>query len=778
MKRSSQLVFLLFFATIIPLGIAIAIIISEQRETLAAHTRETHLALTQALTSAVQNTIQQTRHDLAITGAVLNTSPFSENEALAFLNTQFHDNALIHSVGIYSTAYKRIETLTKQPQLTTDFPDTLPATILKNISRPNESGKNTPITIWWTQQRSKPVSPASTSTEQYLPDASRQTDESSDTTYRMVPFLPITTSVQGERFSGYLLVLLSEKYYLALLHNIALQAFGVARGAIHCVDSECRLIASTEIATADFPPRYNDRTLEKGLLESRLKTQFYHHITNVLRSSEAIESVAFGTLFIQTNALSQEYTNANNEEVFATVTGIPLTNLSIIIEQPQSVVYQPLTHLRLRSFFVASAMALVMIIGGIVWQYWREKRSFAYINTVDGKGTIDAEEGNIATLSETYYAASKELEQYRRMDVKTILLERNTLEVITRQAKDGVLIIAPNKTVMLANDTFAGFLRKDPITLENRGISEVLQDYPTLLEQIESMFSTLRQGSEQLRTTDLTIMFPAHTTERIFHLILNGCILDRQFIALVLRLTDVTQEREAERIKTDIVAFVAHELRTPLSTILGISEAIASGKITEQSEIQMFTQHIATQSTRLRDIINDFLDISRIESGKFQRNAEPCNIREIIFTTIDLNMQLATAKDILVEYSISPDIALVKGDAQLLGQVVTNLFSNACKYSELGKTLQIEAYNLDETSVYLAFHDQGYGIAPEAQERLFTKFFRNTDDTRVGAEIGTGLGLAYIKEIVEQYGGSIGVQSMINVGSTFWLKLPRFSDVH
>ena len=778
MKRSSQLIFLLFLATIIPLGIAIAIIISEQRETLASHARETHLALTQALTATLQHTVQQTRHDLAIAGAILNTPSLSENEALSFLNAQFRDNALIHSVGIYSTTYKRIETLTKQPESMVDFPDTLPTTIRKNIPHPNKSSQNVPLIIWWTQQHSGQLSSTSASMRTAPPLPSGQSTEPFHSTARILPFLPIVTSVQGERFSGYLLVLLSDKYYLALLRNTALQTFGVSRGAIHCVDDECRLIASTETAATDFPPAHNDRTPAQKFLESRLKAQFYQQITNALRSSKAIEDIDVSTLFIQTNTLSQEYTNANGDEVFATVTGIPLTNLSIIIEQPQAIVYQPLENQLRLSFLVAAAVTFAIVIGGIVWQNWREKRSLTGRDTTNDSNITDMEQSNIATLSETYYAASQELEQYRRMDVKTILLERNTLEVITRQAKDGVLIIAPNKTVMLANDTFAGFLRKDPITLENRRVNEVLQDCPILLEQIESMFSTLRQGSEQLRTTDLVITFPAHTTERIFHLMLNSYVLDRQFIALVLTLTDVTQEREAERMKTDIVAFVAHELRTPLGTILGISDAIASGKITEQSEIQMLTQHVATQSMRLRDIINDFLDISRIESGKFQRNAEPCNIREIIFTTIDLYMHLAKAKDILVEYSISPDIAFVKGDAQLLGQVVTNLFSNACKYSEFGKTLQIEAYNLDENSVYVAFHDQGYGIAPEAQEHLFTKFFRNTDDTRVEAEIGTGLGLAYIKEIVEQYGGSIGVQSMLNVGSTFWLRLPRFFDPH
>jgi signal transduction histidine kinase len=139
---------------------------------------------------------------------------------------------------------------------------------------------------------------------------------------------------------------------------------------------------------------------------------------------------------------------------------------------------------------------------------------------------------------------------------------------------------------------------------------------------------------------------------------------------------------------------------------------------------------------------------------------------------LEINDGIARSKSITVQTQMPSAVAPIMGDVGLIGQVVLNFFSNAVKYSDTGKTVRVILQ--DRGSVmYCAVQDEGYGIAPSDQEKLFSKFFRATGDVRVRDNVGTGLGLAFVKEIIEKHGGELGVDSKLNEGSTFWFTLPK-----
>ena len=223
--------------------------------------------------------------------------------------------------------------------------------------------------------------------------------------------------------------------------------------------------------------------------------------------------------------------------------------------------------------------------------------------------------------------------------------------------------------------------------------------------------------------------------------------------------------------KPELVSMVANELRSPLTSIAGFSELLLDKEISQEQSIE-YAEIILNESRRLSELINKFLDISRIESGKSQVHKTNVRMEDIIRSIIGMNMFLAGSKNIDVEIQMSDNIDEVYVDREIMGEVILNLFSNAVKYSPDGTKIifKIED-NGDEQIIKVS--DQGYGISEESLNKIFNKFYRVKDNEKVQDISGSGLGLALVKEIIEKQGGTISAESKLNQGSTFILTLPK-----
>ncbi len=283
--------------------------------------------------------------------------------------------------------------------------------------------------------------------------------------------------------------------------------------------------------------------------------------------------------------------------------------------------------------------------------------------------------------------------------------------------------------------------------------------------------------------------------------------LDQEALEFVIRLADhaaiaienarlFEQVRRANEAKTEFISFVSHELKQPMTSIKGYTDMLIKGMAGELTDTQRtFLDTVRSNIERMSKLVGDLLDVSRIESGRIRLEFRRISIRKVLEEVLRATHRQIETKHQTLEVDVPSDLPLVRADRDRLAQILTNLVSNACKYTPEGGQITIRAQRWrpstggdrkkrwpiggDERKgaiqqdefVLCSITDTGIGITPEDQERLFTKYFR-ADNPAVRSVPGTGLGLVITKSLVELHGGEIWVRSEVGKGSTFLFTIP------
>jgi two-component system sensor histidine kinase ResE len=243
------------------------------------------------------------------------------------------------------------------------------------------------------------------------------------------------------------------------------------------------------------------------------------------------------------------------------------------------------------------------------------------------------------------------------------------------------------------------------------------------------------------------------------------------FRGAVAVLRDMTEERQLDKMRKDFIANVSHELRTPISMLQGYSEAIVDDIAESQEEKKEMAKVIYDESLRMGRLVNELLDLARMEAGHLQLTVESVDLTTFMNRIIHKFQGLAKDNGIQLSVDMVEEIAKISFDPDRIEQVLTNLIDNAIRHTPTGGSVQLRV-SPDDKGILVEVTDSGSGIPEEDLPFVFERFYK-ADKARTRGRAGTGLGLAIVKNIIDAHRGHISVQSKLGQGTTFSFLLPR-----
>ncbi len=344
---------------------------------------------------------------------------------------------------------------------------------------------------------------------------------------------------------------------------------------------------------------------------------------------------------------------------------------------------------------------------------------------------------------------------------KERMLNQHILDTI----QEGIQLVDKEGTILQVNAQFCemfGIQNPDPAGMQYSIWSKKMAGF---MEEGRAFLDFLKDSGSMDTCT-----YKMMETGRVIKVYCKEAWQGSERLGTVYVHRDTTKEFEVDQMKSEFVSTVSHELRTPLASILGFSELMMNRELKPERQ-KKYVSTIFNEAKRLTGLINDFLDVQKMEAGKMTYEKKPVDVIPILKDVAALHQEVSDKHQIVLEAMLEK--AIILGDSDKVGQVFRNLLSNAIKYSPDGGRIKISVYK-DINGFTIDVADEGIGIPKESIGKLFTKFYRvdNSDLRKIG---GTGLGLAIVNEIVKALGGEVTVKSNQGVGTTFTVTFPHYS---
>ena len=370
--------------------------------------------------------------------------------------------------------------------------------------------------------------------------------------------------------------------------------------------------------------------------------------------------------------------------------------------------------------------------------------------------------GEIGNLNTSVNALAASLQAH----VNEIEESEKQLNSIMSNLVSGVVLIDDKGRVDLTNHATERFLSKHTSNITGREYSYVFGPLG-----IDHLIETVIEDNVK-RHDEAHIYFPE---ERILDVHIAPYYSQgwHQRGAIIV-MHDITNIRRLEKMRSEFVANVSHELKTPITSVKGFAETLLSGDVPDKETADQFLRIIYDESERLNRLITDLLELSKIEKQAMPLKITDVNVNQIINNSTQTISKFARDKNITLHLPEIDEAVHVEADKDRLGQIVLNLVANAVNYTADNGAIFI---NVEErtSKVVISVRDTGMGIPAESLDRLFERFYR-VDQARSRHSGGTGLGLAIVKHLVESHGGNIFVKSKEGIGSTFTVELPKTQD--
>jgi PAS domain S-box-containing protein len=359
------------------------------------------------------------------------------------------------------------------------------------------------------------------------------------------------------------------------------------------------------------------------------------------------------------------------------------------------------------------------------------------------------------------------LRREREKSLQDIATEKSKIKTIINCMGDGVLVSDGGNSIVLTNPAAVRMLKKPEAALLGKSLNQC--DLPPELSKIMEESLKTKDQSYASVSQELSVGESGETFLRAHTAPVRNDI--GEIMGAVTVLQDISHLKELDKMKSEFIAMVAHELRAPIAAVeqqLNVILGKMAGDLTEKQE-QLLSR--AKERTRgLLTLIKDLLDLSKIEAGKMVQYKEPLPLQEVIQRVVDLMKTEADAKKIDLQFSASPDVPLIHADRNSMEGIFTNLISNGIKYTPEGGKVWV-TLSEENGLVKATVSDTGMGIQKEDLSRIFDKFYR-VKSTETRQIVGTGLGLSIVRSIVDAHLGSISVESEPGKGTTFTVFFP------
>ena len=342
---------------------------------------------------------------------------------------------------------------------------------------------------------------------------------------------------------------------------------------------------------------------------------------------------------------------------------------------------------------------------------------------------------------------------------------------------DGVLVTDNHNEITLFNHAAEEMLGIPRDQIVGKTLEEFAGLFGREAESWMQMISSWSRSSQSFINKEMITEQVALEDGRVISVHLSPVSDRDEFLGTISIFRDITHQVEVDRMKSEFVATVSHELRTPMTPIKGYVEFLLMGGTGDLNDQQReFLAIIKTNIDRLAILVDDLLDVSRIEAGKVALSFQPIHLQGVVEEATNTTLQQSEedARPVEIEIDIPPNLPSIYGDNDRVRQIITNLVDNAYKYSPENSKIRIRVYP-NENNIQVDVIDQGIGIFPDEQDKIFERFYRG-ENHMVMATAGTGLGLPIVKELVEMHNGKIWVNSsgVPGEGSTFSFTLPIY----
>lgn len=478
-------------------------------------------------------------------------------------------------------------------------------------------------------------------------------------------------------------------------------------------------------------------------------------------------------LFTRTEEVYNDVTDYRGKSVIVAPRSIGFANWIIATKIDRAEALAPIVQLRNSLIGIVLATSiLIAFIALWVARYFTEPilriaRTAMLIGRGDLSVRVDVVRNDeIGTLGSSINAMGQSLKEF----VTRIDSQRHRLEIILNSTEESILAINKQGTILIANNATAAFTAQDQAKIVGSNITDIFAwmrdaqhftvDYaPTT----PTTYSDLQFVSADGTVHYATVMVAPATVDQ-----------SAQEPQVIVTIRDETKSRELEDMKVDFVSMAAHELRTPLAAIRGYLELVSykdGSKVSQ--ETQKYLKQALKSTTELGSLINNLLDVTRIERGTLTFDLQQIDLQDELQQAVNEAQFVAKDKQISLEYAAGNPPAHVYADRIAIREVINNLITNAIKYTNNGGRVTV-ILSSNEGNYSVKVKDTGMGIPKNALPNLFTKFYRVHGGLNSGST-GTGLGLFIAKSIIERHNGTINVTSQEGIGSEFSFSIPKYN---